>query len=389
MYASHMVVPVPKIEDRVFKKPLLCGPGPCDLWPSVAEAVTRPVLSPICDEFFNVLADIRAGLKYLFQTKSNLVLAVSGSGNSGTETVITNLVAPGETLLIATRGIWDERAFDMAKRRGINAVQYRIPFYTTFSLEEIERELKKLKPTALFITHGDSSTGTVQNLVGLGDLCHKYGTLLLVDTVVSIAAEPFFMDEWGVDAVYTSTQKALGGPAGISPVAFSARAEEKIKNRKHDPLFYFDIKLLAQQWNCYGNTRTYHHTMSPPLIWALRCCLMEICKITLPKFWERHTQTTAQFHKRLEEYGFKFLIPKPEDRLVTVTTIVLPSGYDYMAFVKYLREKHNILIFGGLGPTAGKALRVGIMGVNASIEIADTVAHAMADTLKALTKSSL
>ncbi|CAH2096205.1 unnamed protein product [Euphydryas editha] len=162
MSTSKFIVPVPKIEDRDFIKPLLCGPGPCDVWPSVAEALIKPVL-----------ADIQKGLKYLFQTKSNLVLAISGSGWSGAETIISNLLAPSETLLIATRGYWGDRAFDSAKRYGINAVQFRIPFNTTFSLDQIERELKKLRPTALFIIHGDSSTGTVQSLIGLGELCHK------------------------------------------------------------------------------------------------------------------------------------------------------------------------------------------------------------------------
>ncbi|XP_045448285.1 serine--pyruvate aminotransferase, mitochondrial [Melitaea cinxia] len=389
MTTSKFIVPVPNIEDREFTKPLLCGPGPCDLWPSVAEALTKPVLTPVCDEFFNVLADIKKGLQYLFQTKSHLVLAISGSGWSGAETIISNLLAPNETLLIPTRGIWDERAYDSAKRYGINAVQIRTTSYTTFTLEQIEKELKNLKPTALFITHGDSSTGTVQNLIGLGDLCHKYGTLLIVDTVVSIGGVPFLMDEWGVDAVYTSSQKALSGPAGITPVAFSKRAEKKINNRTHDPPFYFDIKLLAAQWNCYGITRAYHHTMSPPQIWALRCCLKEVCKITLPIFWNQHAEVTALFHKRLQEYGFSFLIPKPEDRLPTVTTVTLPPGYDYAKFVKVLREKHNIFILGGLGPTVGKTLRVGIMGVNSTKEVAERVARAMAETLKSLIKSSL
>ncbi|XP_069359534.1 alanine--glyoxylate aminotransferase isoform X2 [Maniola hyperantus] len=389
MLASKITVPVPKIENRKVIKPLLCGSGPCDVWPSVAEALSKPVLSPTCDEYYNVMDDIRNGLKYLFQTKCKLVLAMSGSGHSGMEATLTNLVAPNETMLIATRGIWDERALIIAQRYNINAIPIRVPFNVTFSFERIETELKKWKPTALFITHGDSSTGTVQKLEGLGELCHKYGALLIVDTVVSIGGVPFLMDEWGVDAVYASTQKVLSGPAGISPVAFSERAEEKINNRKHQPPFYLDIKLLAQQWNCYGNTRAYHHTLSAPLLWALRQCLQEICQRTLPVFWKTHADVVAHFHKRLQQNGFKFLVPKPQDRLATVTTVVLPKGYDYIKFVKYMREKYNILIFAGLGPTEGKALRIGIMGVNATTQVADAVADGMAATLRALTKSLL
>ncbi|XP_063364240.1 alanine--glyoxylate aminotransferase-like [Cydia amplana] len=390
MTSYKLTLSEPVIRDRQFTKPLMCGPGPCDVWPSVAEALTRPVISPICDEYFNVMDDIRAGIQYLFQTRSPLVLAISGSGHTGMETIISNLLAPGELLLVPNRSIWDERATKMASRYGIKVetIETSVPF-TTFSLEEIESALKKLRPTGMFVTHGDSSTGTIQSLEGLGKLCHKYGTLLLVDTVVSLGAVPFFMDEWGVDGVYTSGQKALSGPAGISPVAFSARAEAKINNRKHEPPFYFDMKLLAQQWNCYDKIRVYHHTLSPPLVWALRRCLEEVISETLPKSWIRHAAVTARFHKRLQDYGFEFLIKKPEDRLATVTTIALPRGYDLKQFVDHMRAKHNIMIMAGLGPTVGKALRIGIMGVNSTMEVADQVADAMAETMRTLTKSSL
>ncbi|XP_063536404.1 alanine--glyoxylate aminotransferase-like [Cydia strobilella] len=390
MTSHKLTLSEPVIRDRQFIKPLMCGPGPCDVWPSVAEALTRPVISPICDEYFNVMDDIRAGIQYLFQTRSPLVLAISGSGHTGMETIISNLLAPGELLLVPNRSIWDERATKMASRYGIKVetIETSVPF-TTFSLEEIESALKKHRPAGIFITHGDSSTGTIQSLEGLGKLCHKYGTLLLVDTVVSLGAVPFFMDEWGIDGVYTSGQKALSGPAGISPVAFSARAEAKINNRKHEPPFYFDMKLLAQQWNCYDKIRVYHHTLSPPLVWALRRCLQEVISETLPKSWGRHAAVTALFHKRLQEYGFQFLIKKPEDRLVTVTTIALPRGYDLKQFVDHMRAKHNIMIMAGLGPTVGKALRIGIMGVNSTMEVADRVADALAETMRALTRSAL
>ncbi|KAG6443765.1 hypothetical protein O3G_MSEX003031 [Manduca sexta] len=382
MATYELTVSAPNIEDRSFTKPLLCGPGPCDLWPSVSEALAKPVITPLCDEHYNVIDDIRAGLQYIFQTRNKLVYAVSGSGHSGMETIISNLLGPNEVLLIASRGIWDQRANIIANRYGIKTIIISAPFNTTFSHDTLEVALNKHKPTALFITHGDSSTGTVQNLKGLGEICHRHGAFLLVDTVVSLVGEPFFMDDWGVDAVYTSTQKALSGPAGISPVAFSQFAADKINNRKHEPPFYFDAKLLAQQWNCYGNTRQYHHTLSLPLLWALRQCLREVAKETLPKSWARHAATTAHFHRRIQQMSLQFLVPKPEDRLATVTTIVLPNGYDYVKFYKYIRDKYNILIFAGLGPTVGKALRIGLMGVNSTIEVADAVADAMMGALK-------
>uniref|UniRef100_A0A2A4J9J0 Alanine--glyoxylate aminotransferase n=1 Tax=Heliothis virescens TaxID=7102 RepID=A0A2A4J9J0_HELVI len=383
MASDKLRVSPPSIVDRHFVKPQLYGPGPCDYWPSMGEALSKPIITPNCDEFYHVLDDIRAGLQYVFQTKSKLVLAMSGAGHAGMEAVISNLVGRGETLLIASRGIWDQRANIIANRLGIKTEVVTAPASATFSLEQLEPELRRLRPAALFITHGDSSTGTVQKMDGLGELCHRYGALLLVDTVVSLTGVPFLMDEWEVDGVFTATQKAFSGPAGISPVAFSARAEERINNRNFEPPFYFDVKLLAHNWNCYGDTRSYHHTLCAPMLWALRCCLQEITKETLPVIWARHAASTAHFHKRLQEYGFQLFVPKPEDRLATVTTVVLPQGIDYLEFTKYLREKHNILILEGRGPTVGKALRIGIMGVNATTKVADTLADAMADARKA------
>lgn len=389
MSYRNLLVPAPNITDRPFVKPLLCGPGPSDLHPSVIEALSKPSLTPMCDELFNVLDDVRAGIQYLFQTRSRTVFAMSGSGHLGMEAVITNLLEPGETLLIACRGIWDERAREIAKRRGAKTVVTTVPMTETFSFEQLERKLKEVRPAALFITHGDSSTGSMQKIEGLGKLCHKYGALLLVDVVVSVAGVPFLMDEWEVDGVYSSTQKALSGPPGISAVAFSPRAEEKIDKSTHKPPFYSDVKELALQWNCYGNTRKYHHTLSSPLLWALRSCLQELVKETLPVSWERHARNNAYFHQRLSELPVEFLVRRVEDRLATVTTVSLPKGYDYLEFAKYIREKHNILIFAGLGPTVGKALRIGIMGINSSKQVVDAIVDAMADAFVALKKSSL
>ncbi|XP_041979103.1 serine--pyruvate aminotransferase, mitochondrial-like [Aricia agestis] len=370
----------PNIEDWDYKEPIFAGPGPCNYSPAVLEALKKPCISPLCDEYVNILEDIRTGLQYLFQTRSKLVLAISGAGHAGMEALICNLVAPGETLVMAVRGEWDQRAVGIAKRHRVNVVEHRIPCTDVFTFEELEGVLKKHRPRALYLTHGDSSTGTIQKLDGLGDICHKYGTLLLIDAIVSAGGSPLLMDAWGVDGVVTATQKSLSGPAGTAPVAFSERAEEVINQRKHEPPFYLDVKILAQQWNCYGNTRGYHHTMNPVSLWTLRASLKDICEQTLPKIWERLIKVKEHFHKRLPELGFGFLIPNPKDRFINVTTVVLPNGIDPDAFVRYMLKKHNIFIFPGRGPTVGKCVRVGNMGVHSSIEKADAILAAMVDT---------
>ncbi|GBP23174.1 Serine--pyruvate aminotransferase, mitochondrial [Eumeta japonica] len=355
--SGELTISPPLIDECEVVPRTLCGPGPSDYWPSVAEALTRPVLTTT-DEYFKVVDDIRNCLKYVFQTQSDLVLAMSGAGHTGMEAVICNLLGPGETLLIAGRGIWDDRACEIAKRYGLKTVVTKVPPHTTFVEQDLEPMLRRIRPAALFITHGDSSTGTIQDLSWVGKLCQKYGALLLVDTVVSIGGAPFLMDAWAVDAVYTSSQKALSGPAGISPIAFSKLAD-------------------------------YHHTMSPPLMWALRASLMELCKETLPASWARHRRVMLHFHKRLSEMPVQFYVPDPTHRLPTATTISLPEGYDAVKFAKYMANEQKVLIMAGLGPTArgGRVLRVGLMGANAREEVADRIVQAMADTLSAMRRS--
>lgn len=215
--------------------------------------------------------EVRQGLQYIFQTDSPYTLCISGTGHAGMEAALVNLLEPGETVLVGNKGIWGARAADMAERLGANVVEIKVEAGKSFSYEQLKGAVEQHKPAVLFLCQGDSSTGVHQSLAGLGDLCHANGTLLLVDTVCSLGGVPFFADAWGIDAIYTGSQKCLSAPPGAAPLFLSDRALAKVRGRKTKVRsYYLDLNLVGDYWGWY-NSRSYHHTGMVSAGWVLRC----------------------------------------------------------------------------------------------------------------------
>lgn len=195
---------------------------------------------------------------------------VSGTGHGGMEACITNLLEPGETIVVGNAGIWGQRVCDMAGRFGAKVVDLKCETGRTLTKDQIAAALREHKPAVLFLCQGESSTGVHQSLAGLGDLCRETGTLLLVDTVCSLGGVPMFADAWGVDAIYSGTQKVLSGPPGGAPLFFGPRAMEKLQSRKTKPASYnWDMNLVGDYWGWNG-TRSYHHTGCVSTWYAMR-----------------------------------------------------------------------------------------------------------------------
>jgi len=248
--------------------------------------------------------------------------------------------------------------------------------------EEIEQALQKHKPAVLFTCLGDSTTGVFQPLEGLSDLCHRYNCLLLVDTVASLGGVPFFADEYGVDCVYSGSQKVLGCPPGLAPITFSEAAVQKMTNRKTKPLsFYLDMMLVGNYWGCFDEVRRYHHTGPINLVYGLRAAVAEVAKEGLENVVARHKRNALRLHKGLEELGLELLVKNPKLRLPTLTTVEVPENVDWKFVADHLMNKHRIEIAGGLGPTAGKIWRIGLMGYNSTEENVDKVLAALGEAL--------
>uniref|UniRef100_G3NKR2 Alanine--glyoxylate aminotransferase n=1 Tax=Gasterosteus aculeatus aculeatus TaxID=481459 RepID=G3NKR2_GASAC len=388
---SSISVPPPKC----LQKPLVVphrhmfGPGPSNVSPRILQAGARPVIGHMHPEIFD---DIKSGIQYMFQTRNSMTFAVSGTGHTAMECAICNAVEPGESVLTAVNGIWGERAADMADRIGEAEVNTMVAAPGVFFTNaEIEQALSKHRPVLFFLTHGESSTGVLHPLEGIGQLCLKYNCLFLVDSVASIGGAPLHMDRQGIDILYTGSQKVLNAPPGTAPISFSERACQKIFSRRTKPVsFCLDLSWLANYWGCDGKpSRVYHHTGPVTAFYSLRESLAVLAEEGLENSWERHQKVAEYFHTALESMGLKLFVKEKNARLPTVTTIVAPHGYDWKDITSYLMKTHNLEISGGLGPSVGLVLRVGLMGCNSSKANVDMVLAALKDALKHCHKNKM
>nr|XP_009941062.1 PREDICTED: serine--pyruvate aminotransferase [Opisthocomus hoazin] len=334
----------------------------------------------------------RAGIQHAFQTQNRLTLAISGTGHCAMEAALLNLVERSDTVLVAVNGIWGQRAADIARRLGANVHELLKPLGEYFAPWDIEEGLARHKPSVLFITHGESSTGVLQPLEGLGELCHRavHGCLLLVDAVASLGGAPIFMDQQEIDVLYSGSQKVLNAPPGSAPISFSERAREKMLRRKtKPPSFYLDMGWLANYWGCDGEPRRYHHTAPINSFFSLREGLAMLAEQGLESSWERHRTNCAQLCQGLQDLGLQLFVKEEKARLPTITTVRVPEGYDWKEITAFLMDSHAIEIAGGLGPSVGKVLRIGLMGCNSTSGNVDRVLHALRDSLEHCHRSRL
>ncbi|XP_073437319.1 alanine--glyoxylate aminotransferase [Dendrobates tinctorius] len=390
--STHTIIPPSLALQQPLHVPqrLMLGPGPSNVPPRVQAAGAQQVIGHMHPEMFQIMDDIKLGIQYAFQTRNALTLAVSGSGHCAMETAIFNVVEKGDVVLVASKGIWGERAADIAQRIGADVRLLTKPPGEGFTLKEIEKGLAEHKPSLFFITHGESSSGVVQPLNGIGDLCHRYNCLLLVDSVASLGGAPIYMDQQGIDILYSGSQKVLNAPPGTAPISFSDAASKKIFSRKtKPPSLYIDLTWLSNYWGCDGKPRIYHHTGPVTNFYTLREGLAILAEKGLEHSWEIHRENALKLYKGLEDLGLKLFVKDPALRLPTVTTICVPDGYDWKDITTYIMKNHNIEITGGLGPSSGKVLRIGLMGYNSTKANVDRVLNALRDALQRCPKNKM
>ncbi|XP_066049891.1 alanine--glyoxylate aminotransferase isoform X1 [Chamaea fasciata] len=369
---------------------LLLGPGPSNVPRRIQAAGGRQILGHMHPEVLQVMDEIKAGIQYAFQTQNRLTLAISGSGHCAMEAALLNLLEQGDTVLVAINGIWGQRAADIARRLGANVCELLKPLGQYFTAQDIEQGLVQHKPLVLFITHGESSTGVLQPLEGLGKLCHRHGCLLLVDSVASLGGAPIFMDQQEIDVLYSGSQKVLNAPPGSAPISFSERAREKLLRRKtKPPSFSLDMGLLANYWGCDGEPRRYHHTAPINSFFSLREGLAMLAELGLENSWKRHRANCTQLCQGLLDMGLELFVEEEKARLPTITTVRVPEGYNWKDITAFLMDNHGMEIAGGLGPTVGKVLRIGLMGCNSTSDNVERVLGALQDALKSCHRSRL
>jgi len=331
--------------------------------------------------FLHMMDEVKEMLRYAWQTSNPFTLPVSGTGSAAMEASVANIIEPGDVMLIGCNGYFGLRLCDMASRYGADVRRMTKPWGTVFSLEELEAGLKQHRPTVLALVHAETSTGSCQPMEGVGDLCRKYGALLLLDCVTSLSGVPVFIDDWGVDIAYSGSQKCLSCPPGIAPFTMGPRALAKLHKRKNKvPNWYLDMSMIAQYLVSTEPTRTYHHTAPINMTYGLREALRVVTEEGLEARWGRHRENAELLWAGLENRGIRMLVAK-EHRLPSLTTALIPKGVDGKAVAAYILTKHNIEVGNGLGELAGKVWRFGMMGYNSRPDSVITLLAALDDAL--------
>lgn len=342
---------------------LLLGPGPSMVHPRVYRALAHPLLGHMDPRFLEAMNEIQEMLRLVFQTKNRLTIPVAGTGSAGMEAALCNLIEPGDRVLVCSNGYFGDRIFEMTTRYGAEVARLDRPWGEAFTVEEIEAALKKQAAKLVALVHAETSTGVLQPMEGIAEAVHRHGGLLLIDCVTSLGGVPVKIDEWGVDAAYSGSQKALSCPPGLAPLTFGERAVEALLRRKTKVAnWYLDLSLIEQYW---GDERTYHHTAPISMNFALREGLRLVLEEGLEARFARHRENAEFLWQSLEEMGMECHIEEAI-RLPTLTTVRVPQGVDELEVRKRLLHEYNIEIAGGLGTLKGKIWRIGLMGYSSS-----------------------
>jgi alanine-glyoxylate transaminase/serine-glyoxylate transaminase/serine-pyruvate transaminase len=219
--------------------------------------------------------------------------------------------------------------------------------------------IKGKSPKVLAVVHAETSTGACTALEDLSFIAKEVGALFLVDMVTSLGGMEVAIDKTGIDAAYSGTQKCISCPPGLSPISFSDKAMEALKNRKGPVVsWYLDMSMVSSYW---GAERKYHHTAPINMIYALREALRIIAEEGLEARWARHKLNHRALVAGIEAMGLEMLVPEAE-RLPMLNTIKIPDGVEDAKVRKALLKDFGLEIGGGLGDLAGKVWRVGLMG---------------------------
>ncbi len=358
-----------------IKPTLLMGPGPSCVPDEVYKALALPTLGHLDPYFIRIMDEIKGKLQQVMQTRNNVTLPMSGTGSAGMETCFVNLVEPGDRVLVCLNGVFSSRMQDVAERVGAKVDVLNFEWGTPVLVDKVAEQLKQGPYKIVAMVHAETSTGVLNPVQAVGELVKKSGALFLVDCVTSLGAIPVEMDAWGIDALYSCTQKGLACPPGLAPVSFSQKAVDALKARKTKvSSWYLDLSLLVSYWE--GNKRAYHHTAPINMLYALDAGLDLILNEGLPAVFKRHMDVHQYLVQGLEKMGLPMFVA-PEARLPQINAVTVPAGVDEAAVRDKLIKQYDIEIGAGLGPLAGKIWRIGTMGHTARRENVDTLLKAM------------
>ncbi len=338
----------------------LMGPGPSCVDQTVLDALAKDTIGHLDPYFITIMDTIKEQLKSLLHTKNQLTLPISGTGSAGMECCFVNVVEKDDPVLILINGVFGMRMADVAGRLGAEVDTLEFEWGTPVVVADVQKKLAGKDYKMVAVVHAETSTGVKNPVAEIGALLKGKDTLYLVDAVTSFGGIEIKMDDWGIDILYSGTQKCLSCPPGLSPVSMSAMAADTIKKRTTKvPNWYLDLTLIMNYWE--GSTRAYHHTAPINMLYGLYQALYLIFEEGTDKVYKRHMDTHKRLVKGLGEIGITMLVDE-SCRLPMLNSVYIPKGVDDARVRSRLLKEHKIEIGAGLGPLAGKIWRIGLMG---------------------------
>lgn len=357
---------------------LLMGPGPSDVSPSVLQAMAQPLLGHLDPVFVRMMEEIKVMLRQVFLTANEMTFPVSGTGSAGMEFCFVNLIEPGDEVVIGVNGVFGTRMVDVAERCGAKVIKVEAPWGRIIEPGPVAEALRGRKPKLVAVVHAETSTGAWTPVEEIARLAREAGALLVLDAVTSLGGCPVRVDDWGIDAVYSGTQKCLSCPPGLAPVSMSPRAMQVATQRRTKvQSWYLDVNLLSSYW---GQERVYHHTAPISMNYALHEALRLVLEEGLEKRWARHRENHLALVEGLKGLGLG-LASQEGHQLWQLNAVTVPAGADEAGVRKRLLNDFGIEVGAGLGPMKGKIWRIGLMGETSRRENVDRVLAALRECL--------
>jgi alanine-glyoxylate transaminase/serine-glyoxylate transaminase/serine-pyruvate transaminase len=359
------------------------GPGPSNPDPRVLAALGKTLVGHLDPYFVELMDQTMGALRQVFRTQNHHTLPISATGSGGLETIMMNLLEPGDSAIVCVVGHFGERLAELARRAGADVRVLQADPGQIVDPAEVDRMLEEKPAKLVAFVHVETTTGACQPIEPMVKVAHKHGALVAMDCVTSLAGMPIDLDSLGVDAAGSCTQKCLGAPPGLAPITVGPGAMEKVRARKAKPsTWYFDLGLLFQYWGEGGaKKRAFHHTGPISSIYGIHEAARIIVEEGLEARWARHTQAHETLARGLNRLGLELFTPSTH-RATTINVIAVPEGVDE-ARVRVRLLEMGVEMGGGLGALAGKVWRVGVMGYNAQTSRVEKFLGALEEALNA------
>ena len=361
----------------------LFGPGPTNVPDSVLAALSQPTIGHLDPAFLAVMDQVSERLRHVFQTTNPLTFVLSAPGSIGMEASFVNLVEPGEKVIVCINGVFGGRMREICQRIGAEVVTVENEWGTPVDPDALRSALAQNGDAAVVaFVHAETSTGVRSDAELLASIAKEHGCLVVADCVTSLSGVELRVDDWNIDVAYSGSQKCLSCVPGLSPITFSPAAVDKIRNRTTPVQSWFcDVNLLMGYYESGEKARAYHHTAPVNSLFAMNEALRLVEEEGLEARWARHAAAAKRLYNKLAGAGLEPVVAV-EHRLSPLTLVHIPDGVDDAGVRSSLLENRDMELGGGLGKFAGKAWRVGLMGMNATDERADLIVDALTATLQ-------